>query len=66
MSDVESNDDDDFDQENDVEIREENAESDLAEEEGEQKETIIEEQPQIVIERVCHSLYSTYIVIERR
>jgi hypothetical protein len=53
MSDSEINDDDDvFDQENEVDIKDENAESDILEEEEEQKETLIEEQPQIVIERV--------------
>ena len=53
MSDSEINDDDDvFDQENEVDIKDENAESDILEEEEDQKETLIEEQPQIVIERV--------------
>lgn len=56
----EINEDEDFEQD-DVEIREENAESDVAEEEGQQKETIIEEQPQIVIERVCISSLTSLI-----
>lgn len=52
MSDSEINEDDDIlEQENDVEIMDENAESDAIEGEEEQKETQFEEQPQIAIER---------------
>jgi hypothetical protein len=53
MSDSEINEDDDIiEQENDVEIMDDNAESDAIEGEEEQKETQFEEQPQIAIERV--------------
>jgi len=53
MSDSEINEEDDvFDPEDEGAFKDENAESDVAEMEEELKETVIEEQPQIVIERV--------------
>jgi len=52
MSDSEINEEDDvFDPEDEGAFKDENAESDVAEMEEELKETVIEEQPQIVIER---------------
>jgi len=59
MSDSEINEEDDvFDQEDEGVFRDENAESDAAEMEEEVKETVIEEQPQIVIERVSIHYFS--------
>jgi len=53
MSDSEINEEEDlFEIEDEGTFKEENADSDIAEVEEEQKETQIEEQPQIVIERV--------------
>lgn len=62
MSDSEINEEDDLFDQDDVEIKDENAESDIVEEEEEeeQKETIIEEQPQIAIERVDKKHSSIY------
>ena len=53
MSDSEINEEDDvLDQENEVEIADENADSDAQEGEEEQKEAQFEDHPQIGIERV--------------
>ncbi len=53
MSDSEINEEEDlFEIEDEGTFKEENADSDIAEVEEDQKETQIEEQPQIVIERV--------------
>ena len=55
MSESGNSDVEDFlEHEDEVDIREENADSDIGEPEEDQKETQIEEQPQIVIERVDH------------
>lgn len=55
MSDSEINEEEDlFEIEEEGTFKEENADSDIAEVEEDQKETQIEEQPQIVIERVDH------------
>lgn len=62
MSDSELNDDDDILDQEDVEIKDENAESDIGEAEEDRKETMIEEQPQIVIDRVIFSIEKYHLL----
>lgn len=52
MSDSDNYDDDEIFEQEEVEIGDDNAESDALEAEEEHKETLVEEQPQITIERV--------------